>query len=127
MENSSENTPKPDVLILGAGIAGMQAALEVADSGHRVYLVERTPTVGGRMMQVDQFIEGPLCDVHLSGTVYVGCQLTLVAWEEYPTFLEECDFTVEEGTVVYVAAHNDAAYYKGCSCHVTGEEPGVHE
>jgi heterodisulfide reductase subunit A len=54
MENTSDNTPKPGVLILGAGIAGMQAALEVADSGHRVYLVERTPTVGGRMLQLDK-------------------------------------------------------------------------
>jgi heterodisulfide reductase subunit A len=42
------------VLVVGAGIAGMQAALEVADSGHHVYLVERAPTVGGRMMQLDK-------------------------------------------------------------------------
>ena len=45
---------KPDVLVVGAGIAGMQAALEVADADHRVYLVERAPTVGGRMMQLDK-------------------------------------------------------------------------
>ena len=45
---------KPDVLVVGAGIAGMQAALEVADSGHHVYLVERAPTVGGRMLQLDK-------------------------------------------------------------------------
>ena len=45
---------KPDVLVVGAGIAGMQAALEVADAEHRVYLVEKSPTVGGRMMQLDK-------------------------------------------------------------------------
>ena len=45
---------KPDVLVVGAGIAGMQAALEIADSGHKVYLVEKTPTVGGRMLQLDK-------------------------------------------------------------------------
>ena len=45
---------KPAVLVVGAGIAGMQAALEVADSEHHVYLVERNPTVGGRMMQLDK-------------------------------------------------------------------------
>jgi len=45
---------KPAVLVVGAGIAGMQAALEVADSEHKVYLVERLPTVGGRMMQLDK-------------------------------------------------------------------------
>ncbi len=45
---------KPAVLVVGAGIAGMQAALEIADSEHHVYLVERLPTVGGRMMQLDK-------------------------------------------------------------------------
>jgi heterodisulfide reductase subunit A len=50
----SEARSKPDVLVVGAGIAGMQAALEVADSDHRVYLVERSPTVGGRMLQLDK-------------------------------------------------------------------------
>ena len=49
------DTPsKPDVLVVGAGIAGMQAALEVADSEHKVYLVEKLPTVGGRMLQLDK-------------------------------------------------------------------------
>ncbi len=54
MENSSENRPKPGVLVVGGGIAGMQASLEVAESGHRVYLVEKLPTVGGRMLQLDK-------------------------------------------------------------------------
>ena len=45
---------KPGVVVVGAGIAGMQAALEVADAEHQVYLVERLPTVGGRMMQLDK-------------------------------------------------------------------------
>ncbi len=45
---------KPGVLIVGAGIAGMQAALEIADSEHQVYLVERLPSVGGRMLQLDK-------------------------------------------------------------------------
>ncbi|HXY74677.1 MAG TPA: FAD-dependent oxidoreductase [Dehalococcoidales bacterium] len=45
---------KPAVMVVGAGIAGMQAALEVADSEHHVYLVETLPTVGGRMLQLDK-------------------------------------------------------------------------
>jgi len=44
----------PDTLIVGAGIAGMQAALEIANSGHKVYLVERTPSIGGHMAQLDK-------------------------------------------------------------------------
>ncbi len=49
-----EVPPKPGVLIVGAGIAGIQAALEIADSEHQVYLVERLPSIGGRMLQLDK-------------------------------------------------------------------------
>ncbi|MGM0423695.1 MAG: FAD-dependent oxidoreductase [Thermodesulfobacteriota bacterium] len=44
----------PDVLVVGGGIAGMQAALDVARSGHQVYLVEKTPSIGGHMLQFDK-------------------------------------------------------------------------
>ncbi len=45
---------KPVALIVGAGIAGIQAALDIADAGFPVYLVEREPSVGGRMAQLDK-------------------------------------------------------------------------
>lgn len=45
---------KPAALIVGAGIAGIQAALDIADAGFSVYLVEREPSVGGRMAQLDK-------------------------------------------------------------------------
>jgi heterodisulfide reductase subunit A len=44
----------PNTLVVGGGIAGIQAALEIADSGHKVYLVEREPSVGGHMIQLDK-------------------------------------------------------------------------
>ncbi len=44
----------PNTLVVGGGIAGIQAALKVADSGHKVYLVERTPSIGGHMAQLDK-------------------------------------------------------------------------
>src|SRR4030043_655998 len=44
----------PDTLVVGGGIAGIQAALEIADSGNKVYLVERTPSIGGHMAQLDK-------------------------------------------------------------------------
>ncbi len=44
----------PDTLIVGAGIAGIQAALEIADSGNNVYLVEREPSIGGKMALFDK-------------------------------------------------------------------------
>jgi heterodisulfide reductase subunit A2 len=42
------------VLVVGGGIAGMQAALDLANSGYFVYLVERSPTIGGTMAQIDK-------------------------------------------------------------------------
>jgi heterodisulfide reductase subunit A len=42
------------VLVIGGGIAGVQAALDLADSGIEVYLVERSPSIGGRMAQLDK-------------------------------------------------------------------------
>lgn len=44
----------PDVLIVGAGITGIEAALKCADAGKKVYLVERTPSIGGHMAQFDK-------------------------------------------------------------------------
>ena len=44
----------PNTLVVGGGIAGIQAALEIADSEHKVYLVERSPSIGGHMAQLDK-------------------------------------------------------------------------
>lgn len=44
----------PCTLVVGAGIAGVQAALEIADSGNKVYLVEREPSIGGNMARLDK-------------------------------------------------------------------------
>ena len=50
----SDNGKQPAVLIVGAGIAGMQTALDLAEAGVRVYLVERQPSIGGHMAQLDK-------------------------------------------------------------------------
>ena len=42
------------VMVVGGGIAGMQAALDLADSGYYVYMVEKTPGIGGTMAQLDK-------------------------------------------------------------------------
>jgi len=44
----------PATLIVGGGIAGLQAAIELADAGYKVYLVEREPSIGGHMAQFDK-------------------------------------------------------------------------
>ena len=78
--------------------------------------------INGKTVLVDQVIQGPLCQGNWSGTVYVGCDLQIAAWEEEADFLKGCNLMIEPGTVVYVAAHDNEPYYKGCSFH-TGEDP----
>ena len=51
-------TIHPATLVIGAGIAGMTAALEIADSGHPVYLVERSGHPGGRLAEMDLISPG---------------------------------------------------------------------
>ena len=43
-----------DVMVVGGGISGIQASLDLADSGYRVYLVEKSPAIGGKMAQLDK-------------------------------------------------------------------------
>ncbi len=49
-----ESDVKPSVLVVGAGISGIQAALDVADAGYKVYLVEKEPSIGGHMAKLDK-------------------------------------------------------------------------
>jgi heterodisulfide reductase subunit A len=46
--------PVGAVMVVGAGIAGMQAALDLANSGYYVHLVERSSAIGGLMAQLDK-------------------------------------------------------------------------
>ena len=52
-----------NVLVVGGGIAGMQASLDLADRGFKVYLVEKTPSIGGRMAQLDKTFPTMDCSI----------------------------------------------------------------
>jgi heterodisulfide reductase subunit A len=43
-----------DIMVVGGGISGIQASLDLADSGYKVYLVEKSPAIGGKMAQLDK-------------------------------------------------------------------------
>ena len=42
-----------DVMVLGGGVSGIQASLDLATAGFKVYLVEKAPSIGGHMAQLD--------------------------------------------------------------------------
>jgi len=51
----------PKCAIIGGGIAGMTAALELADKGFDVYLIEKTPSLGGNMAKLDRIFPTDEC------------------------------------------------------------------
>ncbi len=76
----------PNTLIVGGGIAGIQAALEIANAGFHVYLVEREPSIGGHMAQFDKTFPTLDCAACIltPRMVEVGTHpnITLLTWSE---------------------------------------------
>jgi heterodisulfide reductase subunit A len=81
----------PNTLIVGGGIAGISAALELADAGHHVYLVEREPSIGGHMAQLDKTFPTLDCSACILTPKMVDVgqhdNITLLTWSE----VEELD------------------------------------
>jgi len=50
----NETAVPPAVAVIGGGIAGIQASLDLADMGVKVYLIEKKPSIGGVMAQLDK-------------------------------------------------------------------------
>ncbi len=51
---SAPDSKSGSVMVVGAGIAGMQASLDLANSDFKVYLVDKLPAIGGMMAQLDK-------------------------------------------------------------------------
>ena len=84
--HSREVPVHPDVMVVGGGIAGIQAALDVARSGHRVHLVERAPSIGGHMAQFDKTFPTLDCAACISTPKMVAVaqdpNINLMTWSE---------------------------------------------
>jgi heterodisulfide reductase subunit A len=52
-----------DVMILGGGVSGVQASLDLAASGFKVYLVDKAPAIGGHMAQLDKTFPTNDCSI----------------------------------------------------------------
>jgi len=76
----------PDTLVVGGGIAGIQAALEIADAGFHVYLVEKEPSIGGHMAQFDKTFPTLDCSACILTPKMVQAgnhpNITLLTWSE---------------------------------------------
>ncbi|MCX8118916.1 MAG: CoB--CoM heterodisulfide reductase iron-sulfur subunit A family protein [Desulfobacterota bacterium] len=73
MDESREKMPVGAVMVIGGGIGGMQASLDLADSGFYVYLVDRAPTIGGVMAQLDKTFPTNDCSMCIMSPKLVEC------------------------------------------------------
>ncbi len=93
----------PDVMVVGGGIAGIQAALELANTGKKVYLVEKNSTIGGHMAQFDKTFPTLDCSAciltpkmdailqHKNITMLTSCEVS-----EVKGFVGNFDITVRQ-------------------------------
>ena len=61
------------VLVVGAGVSGIQAALDAAGSGFKVYLVEKGPAIGGKMSQLDKTFPTNDCSMCILSPKFIEC------------------------------------------------------
>ena len=62
-----------DVMVIGGGVAGIQAALDLADKGMIVHVVEKTPSIGGRMAQLDKTFPTNDCSICILAPKMADC------------------------------------------------------
>ena len=60
-------------MVVGGGISGIQAALDLATSGYKVYLVEKDPTIGGKMAQLDKTFPTNDCSMCIESPKFIEC------------------------------------------------------
>jgi heterodisulfide reductase subunit A len=76
IEQLPESLPESrtgDVMVVGAGISGIQAALDLAETGLKVYLVEKSPALGGHMAQLDKTFPTNDCSMCIESPKFIEC------------------------------------------------------
>ncbi len=72
-QNSAPEKNLGDVLIVGGGISGIQASLDLANSGFKVYLVDKSPALGGKMSQLDKTFPSNDCSMCIESPKFIEC------------------------------------------------------
>jgi heterodisulfide reductase subunit A2 len=88
-----------DVVVVGGGISGIQAALDLATTGYKVYLVEKEPTIGGKMAQLDKTFPTNDCSMCIESPKFIECDrhpnIEILTYTEVDSVEGEAgDFTV---------------------------------
>jgi len=77
VEGQSVNSPAEsnigDVMVVGGGISGIQASLDLADMGFKVYLVDKAPAIGGKMAQLDKTFPTNDCSMCIESPKFIEC------------------------------------------------------
>ncbi len=71
--DSPEENNLIDVMVVGGGISGIQAALDLADTGFKVYLVDKAPAIGGKMSQLDKTFPTNDCSMCIESPKFIEC------------------------------------------------------
>ena len=105
-----------DVMVIGGGVAGIQASLDLANRGYKVYLVERTPSIGGRMAQLDKTFPTMDCSMCILAPKMSDCShhhnVQLLSYSEVKAVKGSSgDFTV---TVTRKPRYVDESKCTGC-------------
>ncbi len=86
MDSQPENKIVGSVLVVGGGIAGIQASLDLADAGYKVHLLESSPAIGGTMAQLDKTFPTNDCSMCILSPKVVECarhlNINLMTWAE---------------------------------------------
>jgi len=88
-----------DVMVVGGGISGIQAALDLATAGFKVYLVEKSPTIGGKMAQLDKTFPTNDCSMCIESPKFIECDrhpnIEILTYTEVDSVEGEAgDFTI---------------------------------
>jgi len=71
--HSPEENNLGDVMVVGGGISGIQAALDLADTGFKVFLIDKSPALGGKMSQLDKTFPTNDCSMCIESPKFIEC------------------------------------------------------
>ena len=129
-QNPFEGQNFGDVMIVGGGISGIQAALDLGAAGFKVHFVEKSPTVGGKMAHLDKTFPTNDCSMCIESPKFVECKrhpnIEMLTYSEVESVEGKAgDFTV---TVIRKPRYVDENKCTGCtvcveSCPVEYPDP----